>query len=387
MNDRLGIGTTAPVAKLDIETDAAAEVGMQIMLAASQSADAFQVLDSSATKLLAIDEIGQLKFFEAQTATIASNFTAIDITGTLNCANGSIIGFTCTPTINISSPGPGFGLLGIFFNYQPTINITLASALWSPPLAYSNTPAIIADGVANTAASLFPGFRDQPQFSVSNGGTWSNTSTWTSYLTGLTLTGAGTTWGTRIGYKVNDSTGTGSIVTQVGLDVATLTKATNNYAIRTGASGEIRFGNKITLYNNIATVSNGVPSEVATVDLATQGAAIGATTIYTPTATGSFRVSCYLQVTRAATTSSTLGTVTITYNDGDGNVAQSVVMALENAAGATATSATTNTTATNLNGEMYIYARTGVAIQYAIGYASSGATSMQYAAHLKVEAL
>jgi len=76
----------------------------------------------------------------------------------------------------------------------------------------------------------------------------------------------------------------------------------------------------------------------------------------------------------------------ITYNDGDGNVAQSVTMALMTTAGAIAINSSGNTTATSLNGSMVIYARTGVAIKYAIGYTSSG-TAMQYAAHLKVEAM
>ncbi len=147
---------------------------------------------------------------------------------------------------------------------------------------------------------------------------------------------------------------------------------------------------KTTTYNNIATVSNGVPAEYATVDLTAQTAAKTATTIYTPTATGMYRVSVYLQVTTAASTSSVLGGTTgvvVTYNDGDGNVAQSDTVALMTTAGAVALNSAGNTTATNLNGSTIIYAKTGVAIQYAIDYTSVGVTPMQFAAHLKVEAL
>lgn len=146
----------------------------------------------------------------------------------------------------------------------------------------------------------------------------------------------------------------------------------------------------VTKYNNIVTVSNGVPSELATVDLTTQAAAIADTTIYTPAATGLFRISIFLQVTRAASTSSVLGGATgviIKFNDGDGNVAQTNTAALATTAGAIAVTAAGNTTTTNLEGSMVIYARTGVAITYAIGYTSVGVTTMQYAAHLKVEAL
>lgn len=158
----------------------------------------------------------------------------------------------------------------------------------------------------------------------------------------------------------------------------------------------IAFNNNVVLkalistYNNIATVSNGVPSELATVDLAGQSAAIADTTIYTPTASGLFRISAYLQVTTPATISSVLGGATglvIKFNDGDGNVAQANTVALMTAAGAIATTAAGNTTTTNLDGSIVIYAKTGVAIKYAIGYTSSGLTAMQFAAHLKVEAL
>lgn len=152
----------------------------------------------------------------------------------------------------------------------------------------------------------------------------------------------------------------------------------------------ISAGGLLNKYNNINTVSNGVPSELATVDSVTQSAAITATTIYTPAATGMFRLSVYLQVTRAASTSSILGGATgvvITYTDGDGSVAQTDTVALRTTAGAIAVTSATNTTATNLNGDLIIYAKTGVAIQYAIGYTSVGGTTMQFAAHLKVEAL
>lgn len=153
---------------------------------------------------------------------------------------------------------------------------------------------------------------------------------------------------------------------------------------------QLHLGSTIATYKGITTVSNGVPSELATVDLATQAAAISATTIYTPAATGLFRLSIYLQVTRAASTSSILGGATgvvITFTDGDGSVAQTITAALHSTTGTVVTTAAGNTTATNLNGTMVIYAKTAVAIQYAIGYTSVGATTMQYAAHLKVEAL
>lgn len=129
-------------------------------------------------------------------------------------------------------------------------------------------------------------------------------------------------------------------------------------------------------------------SGITQVNLVTQSAAKTATTIFTPATTGMYRISIYLQVTRAASTSSVLGGtsgVVITYNDGDGNVAQSDTIALMSAAGTIVTTSATNTTATNLAGTIPIYARTGVAIKYAIDYTSVGTTAMQYSAHIVTE--
>ena len=143
-----------------------------------------------------------------------------------------------------------------------------------------------------------------------------------------------------------------------------------------------------TAYNGIAVVDNGIPSEVGHANPISQSAAIPATTLYTPTKTGRYRISVYAQVGRAATTSSTLGPVTITYTDGtNAQVAQSVVVGCQDTTGARVTSTTTNTANAMLIGEIYIRALTGVAIQYAIGYASSGATTMLYDAQLTCEAM
>jgi hypothetical protein len=149
------------------------------------------------------------------------------------------------------------------------------------------------------------------------------------------------------------------------------------------------FNGKLIKYNGITTVSNGVPAEYAKVDLTAQTAAITATTLYTPTATGMYRISIYIQITTAASVSSVLGGATgfvLTYNDGDGNVAQSDTVPLLAPNGTVVSTLNSNTTATNLSGSVVINAKTGVAIQYAIGYTSVG-TAMQYAVHLKLEAL
>lgn len=125
---------------------------------------------------------------------------------------------------------------------------------------------------------------------------------------------------------------------------------------------------------------------LAAVDLVTQAAAVGSTLLYAVPATqgGIYKIWFSLKVTRAATTSSTLGALTITYTDATDSVAQSVVALAGTQAGAAATTNAGNSTTTVLQGHVTVNAKAGTNINFAIGYVSSGATSMQYEAHLQV---
>ena len=201
-------------------------------------------------------------------------------------------------------------------------------------------------------------------------------------------------------YLISFSDGASTLTTSAGLNVGigkTPTTPLDVNGITTTAglnsTSDVTLTTKVTKYNNITTVSNGIPSELAAVNPTGLAAAKTTTTLYTPTASGMFRINISLQVTRAATTSSILGGTTgvvITYTEPDGSVAQSIVPLLTNQAGAVVVPASGNTgnsTTTQSQGVAIIYAKTGVAIQYAIGYTSVGATTMTYSAHLICEAL
>jgi len=153
----------------------------------------------------------------------------------------------------------------------------------------------------------------------------------------------------------------------------------------TAALPIVTLSGKITNYNGIATVSDGVPAEYATVDLTAQTAAIGATTLYTTSAIGAgvYRISWVAKVTTAATTSSTLGGAAgfqATYTDADDSVVVTP-LAVPNA------SATGNTTQTQLSGTVIMNVKASTNIQYQFGYTTSGTTSMAYNLHIKLEAL
>lgn len=114
--------------------------------------------------------------------------------------------------------------------------------------------------------------------------------------------------------------------------------------------------------------------------LVTQGAAIASTLLYAVPATqgGLYTIKFYLKVTRAATTSSTLGAITITFTDAGDSVAQSVVLQGSIQTGATGTTVTTNTTVAVFQGQATINAKAGTNVNYAVAYVSSGGTSMQF---------
>ncbi len=157
------------------------------------------------------------------------------------------------------------------------------------------------------------------------------------------------------------------------------------------AGGNPQFGGTFGAYNNISLVNNGICSEFATVD-SSNSAAITATTLYSPTATGRFKITGSLIVTTPATTSSILGGTTgvvITYTDGTSSVAQSMSMGgvAQNGSFITISSGNTGNTTTTQTQliPIYIFAKTGVAIQYAVGYTSVGGTAMVYQLHLVAE--
>lgn len=132
---------------------------------------------------------------------------------------------------------------------------------------------------------------------------------------------------------------------------------------------------------------------VATIDLTGQTAAITATSLYTPAATGMVRINYYAKVTTAASVSSILGGTSglvVTFTDGTDSVAQTAfTLPEDNQAGnslSVGSGNTTNTTQAVLQGNAVVWAKTGVNMTYAFGYSSTG-TAMAYELHIKVETL
>ena len=114
---------------------------------------------------------------------------------------------------------------------------------------------------------------------------------------------------------------------------------------------------------------------VQTVSLTAQGATIATTSVPIPSITyGLYRVSYALRITRAATSSSS-ATVTVGWKDGTVSCAQAF------------TAVTGNTTATVQSGTVLVRCDAAGPITYAVAYASTGATSMQFQLDVVVEAV
>jgi hypothetical protein len=118
---------------------------------------------------------------------------------------------------------------------------------------------------------------------------------------------------------------------------------------------------------------NAASQRMAVVTLAAQSATIGATALLPDTGSaGLFRVSWFLRVTQAATTSSSVA-VTIGFTEG------SVALTTSGAA------LTGNTTTTFQQGTLMLACDANSSITYAASYSSVGATSMQYGLAVIVE--
>ncbi len=189
-------------------------------------------------------------------------------------------------------------------------------------------------------------------------------------------TGSAAKWTTARTIWGNSIDGTADITSIIA---STYGGTGNGFTKFTGASSSEK---TYTLPNASATIA----SRVAQVDIASTASATSTATIFTPSANGMYRLSIYLHITTTGT-SPVAGPVTITYTEPDGSVAQSHVMLLQSVTGTVVTTTVNNSTTTGtVNGSMIFYAKSGVAIQYAIAVSGTFGAG-RYMAHLILEAL
>lgn len=149
--------------------------------------------------------------------------------------------------------------------------------------------------------------------------------------------------------------------------------------ITTKGAGGITLDRNTNVVGAFTVNGKSVAPIVASDGRAAQSANINAPTLYAVPTSGLYRVSTYIVVTQAATTSSTMPSVSVNYTEAtSGAAVQDMVT----------NTATLNLLGAHIGGTAVISAQQGSNIGYiTAGYASSGATPMQYAVHIKIEFL
>lgn len=161
--------------------------------------------------------------------------------------------------------------------------------------------------------------------------------------------------------------------------IGTSTPSSSLFSVGASSQFQMNASGAVTQYNGLTVVANGIPSEGDQVNLAAQTAPIAGTNLLSSAAAQMYRVSCYVVVTTAATTSSTLPSCVMGWTDGDNSTPQSFTLTPTN---------TGNALTTFQQAVMVLNAKAATAITYSTtGYASSGATAMQYAIHIRLEAM
>lgn len=162
------------------------------------------------------------------------------------------------------------------------------------------------------------------------------------------------------------------------------------YAAGTAQSylnGPLTLGNLLTKYNGIATVSNGIPAEYATIDLTGQTDSIGGTPIYVVPTDGQYRLSWNAKITTAGGVSSTIGPLSVFYTDPDG-ITQNVTCLAQVSGGSLDKSDVGNSSDTFLLGiPMLLNCAASGTVSFNFAYASNPANDMAYNLHMTLERL
>lgn len=309
------------------------------------------------------------------TLTLAPVATKTGATAILNLVNSSVI------TQAVSGR-----MRGLFIQLQPSSTGTLTRL---EGINVSTVPGNSA-GTANANITDCIGIYADTELVQSSGIVTRNTSI-------KVQSGAATAGGTITqddGIRIETPTSNGTLTHHAGLHIITgqSTGANNadGWAILVDAAadktqlGILQTLGKLTSYNSIATVSNGIPSELATVDLTGQAAAISATTAYAVPASGAgmYRVSYVASITTVDGTSAVLGGANgfqVIYTDGDDSV-------VKTSNPTTVTVSAVNSTATSISGTLIANCKASTNLQYAFGYTGVGG-QMRYNLHIKVEAM
>jgi hypothetical protein len=325
-----------------------------------------------------------------------TNAGVISITGTTN----QVVASASTGAVTLSLPqsiattsGPTFATLGLSSAGASLIqttsgDVTTTGAVYHRFNDTNGNAGYIGFGGTASTLNLY-NYKNGPIVISTNG------TTALTISAGGNATAVGTVQGTQLISTI--ATGTAPLSVTSTTQVANLNAASAGN-LTGGAAGSLPYQSGAGVTAMLAAGSSGqvlqsvgstapvwtfkTPVQ-ASVNLTTQAANVAVTTIVgASTLAGLYSVSIYMGVTQAATSSSTLPDITIGWTDADTSVVRSMQVTAGNSG---------NTTSTSTNGDVVINAKAATNITYTIGgnqaYASSGATAMQYACHIRLQYL
>ena len=171
------------------------------------------------------------------TATTGIGIDFYQGTNTFNFSNCGIKSMVnASGTFSFTQAGLGLGASVTMSTFNPTIKNTAANAVAvGTVIGHAFTPTYEADTQTSfTLVNSSTGFFSTPTFSVINGATTITDSSHTGYSSGGAVN-TGHTVTTWTDFQVSAITGSGAVTTQIGLDIAALTKATTSIGVRLAA--------------------------------------------------------------------------------------------------------------------------------------------------------
>lgn len=176
-----------------------------------------------------------------------------------------------------------------------------------------------------------------------------------------------------------------------GEDVIQVQQVGGSQLFRIDGAGDLNMAGDANLFNGLPLVSHGFPSQVATFDVTNAQAAYTNQALYTTPSnqlsnpdpsnnySGFYEILWSAKVITPGSVGSVLGGgggLQLTYNAADDGVSITTP-------GNAISGNNGNTTGTNGNGRIAIFAKAGTAITFSFGYSTTG-TNMIYSLHLRV---
>jgi len=232
VNFREGIGTNSSLtAKVNIVIGSATEIGLNIKAAASQSANTFDIYDSSGNTNTSFDFSGKLKL-NLTARSISANETLISCGSSIITVSSAIsvagISFAQTYLYTVSQTAFAGNILysnSTIYKNSPS----LTGSIGNVTLSFNNIPIYTADTNVTTMGLLALGYRDNPTFNTVNGGTLTS-ALWFSFVSTPSVN-AGATITDRRGLYIADCLGT---TTNTAIHIDNLVSGGTNYGIRSG---------------------------------------------------------------------------------------------------------------------------------------------------------